>query len=89
MTTRATTTVDAHEVRVTRAQHLPIHLGAALDARPSATGTSAWLRVFLDEDAGPVLAATLAVLRRRPEAELRDRIGELVGYGLRLAGGTV
>ncbi|MCY0945623.1 hypothetical protein [Streptomyces antarcticus] len=88
MTTRtAATSLDADEERVTRAQRLLVQLGAALVARPFDTGTHEKLRAFLDEDAGPVLAS-LAVLSRRPEAELRNRIAELAGHGLRPAGGT-
>ncbi|WP_411107321.1 hypothetical protein [Streptomyces sp. cmx-4-9] len=88
MTTSATaTSLDADEERVTRAQRLLIHLGAALVAHPFDTGTHEQLRAFLDEDAEPVLAS-LAALSRRPEAELRQRIAELAGHTLRSAGGT-
>ncbi|MEW1637458.1 hypothetical protein AB0469_25720 [Streptomyces sp. NPDC093801] len=86
-TPAAATSLDADEERVTRAQRLLIHLGAALVAHPFDTGTHAKLRAFLDEDAEPVLAS-LDVLRRRPEAELRHRIAELAGHNLRSAGGT-
>ncbi|MFE4277852.1 hypothetical protein OG590_39880 (plasmid) [Streptomyces goshikiensis] len=86
-TPAAATSLDADEERVTRAQRLLIHLGAALVAAPFDTGTYERLRAFLDEDAEPVLAS-LAALRRRPEAELRDRIAELAGHTLRSAGGT-
>ncbi|MFB7453251.1 hypothetical protein [Streptomyces sp. NPDC056194] len=88
MTTPAVaTSLDADEERVTRAQRLLIHLGAALVACPFDTGTYDRLRAFLDEDAEPVLAS-LAALRRRPEEELRNRIAELAGHNLRSAGGT-
>ncbi|MFJ6784484.1 hypothetical protein [Streptomyces yangpuensis] len=88
MTTSAATSLDADEERVTRAQRLLIHLGAALVAHPFDTTTHEKLRAFLDEDAEPVLAS-LAALSRRPEAELRRRIAELAGNTLRSAGGTV
>ncbi|GEB57384.1 hypothetical protein [Streptomyces gardneri] len=81
------TSLDADEERVTRAQRLLIHLGAALVAHPFDTGTHAKLRAFLDEDAEPALAS-LAALSRRPEAELRSRIAELAGHTLRSAGGA-
>ncbi|QES51973.1 hypothetical protein DEJ50_33235 [Streptomyces venezuelae] len=88
MTTPAAAhSLDADEERVTRAQRLLIRLGAALVARPFDTGIHERLRAFLDEDAEPVLAS-LAVLSRRPEAELRSRIEELAGHTLRSAGGT-
>ncbi|EFL19947.1 hypothetical protein [Streptomyces sp. C] len=86
-TPAAVPSLDADEERVTRAQRLLIHLGAALVARPFDTGTHDKLRAFLHEDAEPVLAS-LAVLSRRPEAELRHRIAELAGHTLRPAGGT-
>ncbi|MEU2391894.1 hypothetical protein [Streptomyces sp. NPDC007369] len=86
-TPAAAPSLDADEERVTRAQRLLIHLGAALVARPFDTGTHAKLRAFLDEDAEPALAS-LAALSRRPEAELRNRIAELAGHTLRSAGGT-
>ncbi|TDU67912.1 hypothetical protein EDD91_7971 [Streptomyces sp. KS 21] len=86
-TPAAATSLDADEERVTRAQRLLIHLGAALVARPFDTGTHEQLRAFLDEDAESALAS-LAALRRRPEAELRSRIAELAGHTLRSAGGT-
>lgn len=86
-TSAAPTSLDANEERVTRAQRLLIHLGAALVAHPFDTGTHEKLRAFLDEDAEPVLAS-LAALSRRPEAELRRRIAELAGNTLRSAGGT-
>ncbi|MFD6113821.1 hypothetical protein ACFWG0_27435 [Streptomyces yangpuensis] len=86
-TSAAATSLDADEERVTRAQRLLIHLGAALVAHPFDTGTHEKLRAFLDEDAEPVLAS-LAALGRRPEAELRRRIAELAGHTLRSAGGT-
>ncbi|MFB7356145.1 hypothetical protein [Streptomyces gardneri] len=86
-TPAATTSLDADEERVTRAQRLLIHLGAALVAHPFDTGTHAKLRAFLDEDAELALAS-LAALSRRPEAELRSRIAELAGHTLRPAGDT-
>ncbi len=86
-TSAAATSLDADEERVTRAQRLLIHLGAALVARPFDTATHEQLRAFLDEDAEPVLAS-LAALSHRPEAELRNRIAELAGHTLRSAGGT-
>ncbi|MCX5078826.1 hypothetical protein OHA84_37635 (plasmid) [Streptomyces sp. NBC_00513] len=86
-TPAAATSLDADEERVTRAQRLLVHLGAALVARPFDPGTHERLRAFLDEDADAVLAS-LAALRRRPEAELRNRIAELAGHSLRSAGGT-
>ncbi|MFD9078208.1 hypothetical protein [Streptomyces erythrochromogenes] len=86
-TSAAAPSLDADEERVTRAQRLLIHLGAALVARPFDTSTHEQLRAFLDEDAEPALAS-LAALRRRPEAELRNRIAELAGHTLRPAGGT-
>lgn len=86
-TPSAATSLDADEERVTRAQRLLTYLGAALVACPFDTGTHDRLRAFLDEDAEPVLAS-LAALRRRPEAELRNRIAELAGHTLRSAGGT-
>ncbi|MFE6713952.1 hypothetical protein [Streptomyces sp. NPDC057695] len=86
-TPAAASALDADEERVTRAQRLLIHLGAALVARPFDTSTHERLRAFLDEDAEPALAS-LAVLSRRPEAELRSRIAELAGHTLRPAGGT-
>ncbi|GGS35748.1 hypothetical protein Snoj_29200 [Streptomyces nojiriensis] len=88
MTTTATaTSLDADEERVTRAQRLLIHLGAALVSRPFDTGTHEKLRAFLDEDAELALAS-LAALRLRPEAGLRNRSAELAGHTLRSAGGT-
>ncbi|MER7959174.1 hypothetical protein [Streptomyces sp. NPDC096030] len=81
------TSLDADEERVTRAQRLLIHLGAALVARPFDTGTHEKLRAFLHKDAEPALAS-LAVLSRRPEAELRSRIAELAGHPLRSAGSS-
>ncbi|WP_331719657.1 hypothetical protein [Streptomyces virginiae] len=86
-TSAAAPSLDADEERVTRAQRLLIHLGAALVARPFDTSTHEKLRAFLDEDAELALAS-LAALRRRPEAELRNRIAELAGHTLRPAGGT-
>lgn len=86
-TPAAATSLSADEERVTRAQRLLVHLGAALVARPFDTGTHEQLRAFLDVDAEPVLAS-LAALSRRPEAELRSRIAELAGHTLRSAGGA-
>lgn len=77
--------LDADEERVTRAQRLLIHLGAALVHRPFDTATHERLRTFLAEDAEAVLAS-LEVLQQRPETELRRRIAELAGHRL-FAGG--
>ncbi|MDH6129799.1 hypothetical protein [Kitasatospora sp. GP82] len=74
-----TTRLDADEERVTRAQRLLIHLGAALVHRPFDTDTHDRLRAFLDQDASQVLAS-LRVLQQRPEAQLRKRIAELAGH---------
>ncbi|MEJ8631966.1 hypothetical protein [Streptomyces sp. MS2.AVA.5] len=79
--------LDADEERVTRAQRLLIHLGAALVSQPFDTHTHDRLRTFLADDADDVLAS-LDALRQRPEAELRQRIAELAGHRLMLHGGT-
>ncbi|MDH6115670.1 hypothetical protein P3T36_007287 [Kitasatospora sp. MAP12-15] len=77
-TASATARLDADEERVTRAQRLLIGLGAALVHRPFDTDTHDRLRVFLDNEAAPVLASLL-VLQQRGEAQLRRRIAELTG----------
>ncbi|MEU8708669.1 hypothetical protein [Streptomyces sp. NPDC048565] len=81
------TPLDADEERVTRAQRLLIHLGAALVSQPFDTHTHDRLRLFLAEDAAAVLAS-LDALRQRPETELRQRIAELAGHNLLPAGGS-
>lgn len=86
MPTRTRTRLDEDEERVTRAQRLLIGLGAALVHTPFDTTTYDKLRSFLTDDAEQVLAS-LEVLRRRPEAELRARVAELAGHNL-LTGGA-
>ncbi|MEU5108481.1 hypothetical protein AB0H07_40535 [Streptomyces sp. NPDC021354] len=68
--------VDPDEERVTRAWRLLVGLGAALVHRPFNEETYTALRQYLDRDADQVLAS-LAVLRQRPEPQLRERIAEL------------
>ncbi|WP_432095625.1 hypothetical protein [Streptomyces sp. bgisy100] len=79
--------LDADEERVTRAQRLLIHLGAALVSQPFDTDTYNRLRAFLADDADDVLAS-LEALRQRPETELRQRITELAGHTLLPFGGS-
>ena len=87
MTPRTRTRLDEDEERVTRAQRLLIGLGAALVHRPFDTTTHDKLLSFLTDDAEKVLAS-LEVLRRRPEAELRARVAELAGHSLLPTGGA-
>ncbi|WP_316782874.1 hypothetical protein [Streptomyces sasae] len=87
MPTRTKARLDEDEERVTRAQRLLIGLGAALVHTPFDTTTHDRLRTFLADDADQVLAS-LEVLRRRPEAELRARVAELAGHNLLPAGGA-
>ena len=87
MPTPTRTRLDEDEERVTRARRLLTGLGAALVRTPFDTTTHDRLRAFLTDDAAEVLAS-LEVLRRRPEAELRARIAELAGHSLLAAGGA-
>jgi hypothetical protein len=79
--------LDADEERVTRAQRLLIGLGAALVHTPFDVATHTRLLAFLTDDAPDVLAS-LEVLQRRPEPELRARIAELAGHSLLPSGGA-
>ncbi|MER7350698.1 hypothetical protein ABT390_35430 [Streptomyces aurantiacus] len=83
----ANPSLDADEERVTRAQHLLIHLGAALVHQPFDPDTHERLRAFLEHDA-PAVLTSLHQLQQRSEPELRARIAELAGHSLLPAGGA-
>lgn len=87
MPTSTKSPLDTDEERVTRAQRKLIGLGAALVHTPFDPATHMQLLAFLTNDAPEVLAS-LAVLQRRTEPELRARIAELAGHNLLPSGGA-
>ncbi|MFE4019279.1 hypothetical protein ACFXPZ_17980 [Streptomyces sp. NPDC059101] len=76
--------LDQDEARVSAARRKLIMLGAALVDQPFDTATHQRLVQLLTGEHLQGALAALDVLRQRPEQELRDRIAELSGHGLRL-----
>ncbi|MFF0629766.1 hypothetical protein [Streptomyces sp. NPDC004296] len=76
--------LDQDEARVSAARRTLIMLGAALVDQPFDTTTHQRLLHLLTGEHLQCALAAVEALRRRPEEELRDRIAELSGHGLRL-----
>ncbi|MFJ5680306.1 hypothetical protein [Streptomyces sp. NPDC093097] len=76
--------LDQEEARVSATRRMLIMLGAALVDQPFDTTTHHRLVQLLTGEHLQGALAAVDALRQRPEQELRDRIAELSGHGLRL-----